>query len=139
MFEFEEMALQGKSYERDGGGTCYLFPNENYFRVNWLNDEKRAKGYQVFNACADVVTMPAECFDGTNLARPVLDDRDVVTVVYQFVTRAKTKRGIIDAATRRAYSLGPWHYIPACVSAVWGNGVDIDKDVKLIGYNRLGR
>jgi len=138
MYDFEKYALQGKSYTRDNGGTCYLFPNENYFRVNWLNDEKRTKGYQVFNACADLVTIPREFLKDIS-DKPALDDRDVVTVVYQFVTRAKTKRGIIDAATRQAYKLGPWHYMPACISAVWGPDTNIVKDIKLAMYSRLER
>lgn len=139
MYEFEKIALTGKSYARDNGGTCYLFPDENYYRVVSLSPEKIAKGYQVFAACADFVTIPVDIFEGTSCERPSLDDRDVVTVVYQFVTRAKTERGIIDAAARRAYEITPWHYIPACVSAIWGPDTNIVKDVKMCAYDRLER
>ncbi len=108
MYDFEKQALQGKSYARDNGGMCYMFPNENQYRVNWLNDEKRAKGYQAFTACVDLVTIPAGFMhEISDDKRPALDDRDVVTVVYQFATRAKTRRGIIEAATRKAYDIGP--------------------------------
>jgi len=140
MYEFEKQALKGKSYTRDNGGICYLFPNENYYRINWLSNEERAKGYQVFSACVDLVTIPGEYMhDISDDKKPALDDRDIVTVVYQFVTRAKTRRGIIDAATRHAYSISPWCYIPACVSAIWGPGFDIVKDIKFGAYNRLER
>ena len=138
MYEFEKIALTGKSYARDNGGTCYLFPNDNYYRVVSLNAEKIAKGYQVFNACVDVMTIPASYLEDID-EKPALDDRDIVTVIYQFVTRAKTRRGIIDAAARRAYEIAPWCYIPACVSAIWGPGFDIVKDVKMCAYDRLER
>jgi len=87
MYEFEKIALTGKSYARDNGGTCYLFPNDNYYRVVSLNAEKIAKGYQVFNACVDVMTIPASYLEDID-EKPALDDRDIVTVIYQFVTRA---------------------------------------------------
>lgn len=140
MYEFEKTALMGKSYDRDNGGTCYLYPNKNHYRVNWLSDEKRAKGYKVFSACVDIVTIPREYMADINADKmPALDDRDVVTVEFQFVTRAKTRRGIVDAATRHAYNVGPWCYIPACVSAIWGDGFDLVKDIKLGAYDRLER
>lgn len=138
MYEFEKIALTGKSYARDGGGTCYLFPNAAYYRVNYLNNEKREKGYRVFSACVDLVTIPHKNM-GHIKDKPAFGDDDVITVVYQFATRAKTRRGIINAAVRRAYDIGPWFYIPACISGIWGHDIDIVKDIKFRAYSRLGR
>ncbi len=138
MFEFEKIARTGKSFERDNGGTCYLFPNEEYYSVNWLTDDKRSKGYRIFTACVDVVTIPSKFLEHIEDA-PAFEERDIITVTYQFVTRAKTKRGIIDAAVRRAYEIGPWCYIPACISAIWGDDFSVVKDIKFGAYYRLER
>ena len=137
MYEFEKYVLQGKNYQRDNGGTCYLFPNVGYYNV-FISDEMRAKGYQVFSACVDLVTITREHLENIS-DKPALGDRDIVTVVYQFATRAKTRRGIIDAAARRAYDIGAWCYIPACISGIWGPDTNIVKDIKFGAYSRLER